>query len=89
MFAAVLPVQVACTNCNGVGYFEVPCPRCEGRGWISPPKSTKLNMAAVHRMGQQLPCPDCFRGMSSKDKRGTGKKKITCKVCHGKKKIRR
>ena len=87
--ASVLPLQIACTNCNGVGYFEVDCPRCAGAGLVDPPDSYKLTRGAVDRMGKKLPCPACLRGMSSKNARGSGKKKITCKVCHGKKKIRR
>lgn len=88
MLAAVLPVQVACTNCNGVGYFEVKCPRCSGKGVIKNPRHHFGSMNGV-RADPFMPCPDCLRGLSSKDKRGSGKKKITCKVCYGNKKIRK
>lgn len=88
--ASVLPVQIACTNCNGVGYFEVDCPRCSGAGLVDPPRSTKITRGMIERMSNgKLPCPDCVKGLSRKDKKGSGKKKVTCKVCWGKKKIRR
>lgn len=87
---SVLPVQIVCTNCNGVGYFEVDCPRCSGVGLVDPPRSTKFTRGAFDRMvNGKLPCPDCVRGLSRKDKKGTGKKKVTCKVCRGRKKIRK
>lgn len=86
---AALPVQIVCTNCNGVGYFEVPCPRCAGKGLVNPPKSSKLTRGTFYRMiNGKLPCPDCIKGLSRKDMRGTGRKKETCKVCHGYKKIK-
>lgn len=88
VLAVALPVQVACTNCNGVGYFEVKCPRCEGRGVVKNPRHN-LSCLKSLRADPFVPCPKCIKGLSSKDKRGTGKNKVTCKLCHGKKKIRR
>lgn len=90
---AALPVQIVCTNCNGVGYFEVPCSKCSGSGVVSKRvKRTMVRSSFAKDMSIYVnvdtPCPDCLRGLSSKGKRGTGKKKKTCKVCHGYKKIK-
>ena len=92
--ASVLPVQIACTNCNGVGYFEVDCPRCSGSGSIHRRVKKSVTRSAYSKdyslfVNESVPCPDCIRGLSSKGKKGTGKKKVTCKVCRGQKKIRK
>ena len=88
--AVALPVQVACTNCNGVGYFEVKCTRCDGRGVVRNPRGVGARVKLPDgRYTSNVPCPECLRGVSRADAKGTGKKKITCSVCHGKKKIRR
>ena len=87
--AVALPVQVVCTNCNGVGYHEIKCPRCEGRGAIPNPRGLHARVKLPDgSYTHKVPCPDCVRGASRSDSKGSGKKKITCKVCYGKKKIR-
>ena len=92
--AITLPVQIVCTNCNGVGYFEIDCPACKGAGLVKAPRITDVNRQNRERAlkqafgGDMIPCRECLRGLSSKGKKGTGKKKVTCKVCHGNKKIR-
>ena len=88
VLAVSLPVQVVCTNCNGVGYFEVKCPRCEGRGVVENSRHNFSSLKAL-RADPFSPCPKCLKGLSSKDKHGSGKVKVTCKVCRGNKKIRR
>lgn len=87
ILAAVLPVQVACTNCNGVGYFEVKCPRCSGKGVV---KNSRHNYGSMNgvRADPFVPCANCLKGLSSKGKKGSGKVKVTCKVCKGLKKIK-
>lgn len=90
ILAVALPVQVVCTNCNGVGYFEIKCPRCEGRGVISNPRGLGARVKLPNgTYTDKVPCPDCLRVASRADLKGTGKRKITCKVCHGNKKIRK
>lgn len=86
--ASVLPVQIACTNCNGVGYFEVECPRCAGRGRIQNPSGRVLKLPSGS-LTSTIPCPACVKGASRLDKTGTGKKRVTCKLCNGRKKIRK
>lgn len=94
MLAAVLPVQVACTNCNGVGYFEVPCPKCQGSG-VTVRKVKKSVVRSVGfkngsmLMDEEIACRDCSGAIYKIKGKGSGKKKITCKVCHGNKKIRK
>lgn len=90
ILAAVLPVQVACTNCNGVGYFEVKCPRCEGRGLIPNPRGFGARVKLPDgSWTHKVPCPNCTHGAIRADSKGSGKKKVTCKVCRGNKKIRK
>lgn len=87
--ASILPTLVTCTNCQGVGSIEYTCERCSGSGLVDPPKSFKLTRGSIDRLDAgKLPCPDCVKGLSSKSKKGTGKKRRVCKVCFGKKRIR-
>lgn len=89
LVAFVLPVKIACTNCNGVGFVDLPCARCAGAGLVDPPKSTKFTRGAFERwLNGKIPCPVCVRGLSSKGKKGTGKVRRTCPVCKGLKKIK-
>lgn len=78
--ASLIPIQVACTNCNSSGWVVLDCPMCHGRGKIDNPR---------RRSTPPVPCPRCVKGLSTPDKRGTGKIRRTCPVCKGLKKIRK
>lgn len=94
ILAAYVPIHVVCTNCNGVGYFEVDCPRCSGSGLVTRRVKKSVSFGSVGSknaslyVNEDVACPDCTRGLISKGKKGTGKKKETCKVCKGLKKIK-
>lgn len=82
-----LPARVACTNCNSTGWVYLVCDKCSGKGVVSNPR--KLQFLSRSRLvPSEVPCPVCFRGLSSAGKRGTGKIRRTCPVCKGLKKVK-
>lgn len=82
-----LPARVACTNCNSTGWVYLVCEKCSGKGVVSNPR--KLQFLSRNRLvPSKVPCPLCFRGLSSAGKIGTGKIRRTCPICKGLKKVK-
>lgn len=87
-------VQIACTNCNGVGYFEYACPKCSGSGVVSRSVKKKL-VSSIRSKDFYIPsvenvaCRECSRGSYSLHGKSTGKIRKNCPVCKGLKKIRK
>lgn len=81
-----LPNRVACTNCSSTGWVYLVCEKCSGKGVVSNPR--KLQFLSRNRLvPSYVPCPLCFRGLSSAGKMGTGKIRRTCPLCKGQKKV--
>jgi len=65
--------QILCDACKG-GLMEVPCPDCDGDGWIIKPGETK-----------QSPCESCHsEGCIDPENCSVchGDKQIDCTLCH-------
>lgn len=87
ILAAVLPVRVACTNCNATGWVGVPCFKCGGKGVVVNPRHHYKNKAGV-RADPFVPCSKCLKGLTKNGVKGSGKVRRTCPVCKGLKKVR-
>ena len=84
---SALPARVDCTNCTATGWVSVVCPGCHGDGKIDNPRKKKLNANNL-RLPDKVPCPKCVRGLSTPDKKGSGKIRRTCPICKGLKKVK-
>lgn len=82
--AIAVSACVACTNCSSTGWVEIPCPKCSGSGLV-------VSTRAVNGLSlpRSAPCTACCKGLVTKDSKGTGKKRVTCKVCKGQKMIKK
>lgn len=81
---------VACTNCNAVGTVEVSCPSCGGSGkvlYVSSRRSTIRGSKFVQPVDTYRGCPKCSKGLSAVGSVGSGKVRVKCPLCFGKKKI--
>ena len=81
-----LPARVSCTNCNSTGWVYLVCDKCLGKGVVPNPRKSRV-LSRNRLTPPDLPCPRCFRGMSSSGKKGSGKIRRTCPLCKGQKKV--
>lgn len=79
--------MVACTNCTSTGWVYLDCDKCAGKGVIFNPRKQQLNSNNL-RLPSKVPCPKCVKGLSTTDKKGSGKIRRTCPVCKGLKKVK-
>ena len=81
-----LPARVSCTNCNSTGWVYLVCEKCSGKGVVPNPRKSRV-LSRTRLTPSDLPCPRCFRGMSSAGKKGSGKIRRSCPICKGQKKV--
>lgn len=67
-------IYTNCLQCVN-GYIDVPCDRCNGRGY------TFIKL-------KKIPCRYCPDGLYDQRKISTGRKKIKCLSCNGKRKLK-
>ena len=81
-----LPARVSCTNCNATGWVYLVCDKCLGKGVVPNPRKSHV-LSRTRLTPSDLPCPRCFKGLSSVGKKGSGKIRRTCPICKGQKKV--
>ena len=81
-----LPARVSCTNCNATGWVYLVCDKCLGKGVVPNPRKSRV-LSRTRLTPSDLPCPCCFKGLSSAGKKGSGKIRRTCPLCKGQKKV--
>ena len=81
-----LPARVSCTNCNATGWVYLVCDKCLGKGVVPNPRKSHV-LSRTRLIPSDLPCPRCFKGLASVNKKGSGKIRRTCPFCKGQKKV--
>lgn len=81
-----LPARFSCTNCHATGWVYLVCDNCLGKGVVPNPRKSRV-LSRTRLTPSDLPCPRCFRGLSSVGKKGSGKIRRTCPFCKGRKKV--
>lgn len=74
MNTLLLTTYLICTNCVN-GFVYLPCYTCDSKGYVYQPR--------------RVACRSCSSGLYNQKKFGSGKIKEKCKLCKGKKRIKK